>query len=151
MDFDSNILIALITAVTGGGGLGGLVTWFTTKKQRETSNAIETQKLYQSMIEDCKNDRADKVVQIEELRQERNEYKGQLKTLEENVTKWKHESSMEREHMKTKIDTLNNKINGIIRFGCSKTDCMVREILQFSESGTVIINKKKVNPTKKEK
>lgn len=34
MDFDSNILIALITAVTGGGGLGGLVTWFTTKKQR---------------------------------------------------------------------------------------------------------------------
>ena len=122
MEFSIDTLLGILGLFIGGGG-GAFFTWRWQRKKAqaeaetaEATAAKEMQDMYQQLIRDVKEDRADQRTYIDELKADRNHYKE------------------ERNMMRDRLDSMDDRIRGLQRevdalrpFVCTDLSCKLRQ------------------------
>ena len=154
MEITLEAIISLIGLFIGGGG-GAFFTWrFMRRKakaeaeQAEADAKKEQQDYYQQLLKDLAEDREDRKHQNDELRAERDHYKGernelrdQLAKLESEVRAWKKTSEDERDGMMRTISRLGRKVDAMAPLMCGRLGCTNRLYVTVNDDGAV--NEKK--------
>ena len=144
MDY-SNLLIAILTLLIGGGG-GTFITWRWLAKrskaeaeQAEASAAKELQDIYQQLIEDIKTDRNEQKSYIQELKEDRRHLR------EERNIQNKRQEEMEEKirSLQSTVARNGRMVEGMRPFMCGKTNCQDRISVSLSEDGQVSKPKKR--------
>lgn len=138
MDY-SNLLIAILTLLIGGGG-GTFFTWRWLAKrskaeaeQAEASAAKELQDIYQQLIADVKTDRDEQKSYIQELKEDRRHLR------EERNAQAKRQDEMEEKIRSLQQTVARNgrMVEAMRPFLCGRTECRNRQSISITESGDV--------------
>lgn len=156
MEITLEAIISLIGLFVGGGG-GAFFTWrFMRRKakaeaeQAEADAKKEQQDYYQQLLKDLAEDREDRKRQNDELRAERDHYKGernelrdQLAKFESEVRAWKKTSEDERDGMMRTISRLGRKVDAMAPLMCGRLGCTNRLYVTVNDDGAVSEKKTK--------
>jgi len=146
MEITIDTILNVAGLIFGGGALGGLLTWkFTRRKamaDAETAEAEaeakkaeaeqERQNYYQQIIDDISKDR-------DYYKQERDELRGKLDNVFDELRELKKTGEEERASLRTTIDTLTRRVDSMIPLLCFNKECQMR----IATNETCAANKKR--------
>ena len=152
MEITIDTILNVAGLIFGGGALGGLLTWkFTRRKamadaetaeaeaeQKKAEAEQERQNYYQQIIDDISKDR-------DYYKQERDELRGKLDNVFDELRELKKTGEEERANLRTTIDTLTHRVDSMIPLLCFNKECQMR--VSTNESCAAKAKKqKKVGP-----
>ena len=133
MEITIDTILNVAGLIFGGGALGGLLTWrFTRRKAMADAESTEAeaeakkaeaeqerQNYYQQIIDDISKDR-------DYYKQERDELRGKLDNVFDELRKLKKTGEEERASLRTTIDTLTRRVDSMIPYLCFNKECLKR-------------------------
>lgn len=133
MEITIDTILNIAGLIFGGGALGGLLTWkFTRRKAMADADSAEAeaeakkaeaeqerQNYYQQIIDDISKDR-------DYYKQERDELRGKLDNVFEELRELKKTGEEERASLRTTIDTLTRRVDSMIPYLCFNKECHMR-------------------------
>ena len=126
MEVTLEAIISLVGLFLGGGA-GAFFTWRYQKKKAKVEAQEMEQDYYRRLIEDIEKDR-------DYYKAERNELRGRLDTIDEQMRNIRDDYSRETAETDRKIAQLGRKVEIMRPFLCGDTSCKRRQLVTLSES-----------------
>lgn len=161
MDISIDTIISIITLLIGGGS-GAFFTWKWQKKkakaeaeaaeaqaETESVRAVkELQSVYQTMIDDIKEDRNEKNLYIQELKEDRQHLRADRDELRDRQDKLEETVR----DLQRQVARAGRMIESVRPYLCGRTACPDRILVNISSDGTITPkSSKKAKTPKQEK
>lgn len=127
METTIEAIVSLVGLLLGGGA-GAFFTWRYQKKKAKVEAQEMEQDYYRRLIEDIEKDR-------DYYKAERNELRGRLDTIDEQMRTMRNEYSREKVETDRKIAQLGRRVETMRPFLCGDLTCKRRQLVTLSEQG----------------